>query len=192
VTNDYQSASGAIGSALSVSSMLGGNSSSASTTAGDPSGAGPGPGATSAASASGASSYAYASGEALSSTFTLTPQTLLVFTANAAGVSASSTQLGEYAGAYAMVQLYDYVGGQLSYGQAYAVVQTDGYTYSNLPSSLTASFVNLSSASMTGYAYAEASSSVQGVAAVPEPAALSLFLAGLGAVGVVARRRIRR
>ena len=187
-----QNADGAIGSALSVSALLGVNTASALTTSGDPAGAGTGPGASSIASAAGAGNTAYGSANLVSSSFTLTPHTLLVFSASPSGLSAATTALGESAYASAYVQFRAADSSQISYGAAYASAYTDGTSYISSPTSIKASFTNLTNAEATAYAYAYASTSAYGVAAIPEPESYALMLSGLLTVGLAVRRRRTR
>jgi hypothetical protein len=189
-TQDYHSASGALGSAVSTSSLFGSNSASARTTAGNPVGAGVGPGAVATATAAGANSVAYAGGNAMTANFTLSARTLLVFTASTSAVSVTNTQAGENGYAYATISLYSPdAAGQSSYGQSYANLNADGTRYDALAPLVTASFTNLASASTTGYAYVQAYAQAYGVTVVPEPETYALFLAGLASVAFMVQRR---
>lgn len=190
--SDSQNANGAIGSALSVSALLGGSSASSLTTAGDPAGADLWPGAWSSASAAGAHNSANGVAWLVASSFTLTPHTLLVFSGTPSGVKAATTALGEAAYASASVQISDAGNTQYANGRAYANVYADGATASWLPAFISASFSNLTNADVTGFAYAYASTSALGVAAIPEPASYALMVTGLLTVGLAVRRRRTR
>ncbi len=190
-SSQFQSASGAFGEALSVSALQGLSNSQAQTFAGNPTSAGAGPGGFASASTAGAGNDAYASGTLLNSGFTLSPRTLLVFTASVGNLSVNTSVLGEYSYASVSLGIYDSSNGptsQQSYGQAYASIQSDGSTYSSLPGSITASFTNLSGLSVSGFAYAQAYAYAS-TTAVPEPQTYGLMLLGLMALAPAIRRR---
>ena len=192
ITRDYHSDAGAVGAILSVSSLLGWNSASAGTTAGDPVGTGAGPGGAAFASVAGANSYARGVAYSLLSSFTLSPHTELVFTASTSDVSATGTELGDTAYALSGVELCtlpDCSSGPSSQGTSYVGVFSDGTTYSSLSPSVTASFFNFTNTAMTGTAYAGAYVFATGVATVPEPESWALLVAGLAVLGAVVRRR---
>jgi len=175
------------GTALSVSALFGNASSSGSTTTGDFFAPGSGPGASASASVFGVGTQAYGYGSVLSSNFTLSAKTLLIFSASTSGITATRTLAGETAQGYASVNLNDNNNSQSSYGQSITSVG-DNSNYSNLNPLIQASFVNLTAADVTGYAGASASAYVIG-APIPEPETYALMLAGLLAIGLVARRR---
>lgn len=185
-----QSASGAIGAGLSVSALQGISTAQAQTFAGNPTTAGAAPGSFASASTSGIGNSAYGSSSPLNSSgFTLSPRTLLVFSASVSSISVTSSVLGESAYASVTVGLYDSGGpsSQQSLGQAYAGIGSDGYTYSNVPGSVSASFTNLSGLPVTGTAYVQAYASVS-TTAVPEPRTYALMLAGLLSVRLLTGR----
>ena len=114
----------------------------------------------------------------------------MVFSANS-GTTAARTLAGEAAEATAFIQMSSDDNSQSSYGQSYIYVG-DNSNYSNLQPLIQASFVNLTAASVTGYASAYANAFAAGVTAVPEPETYAMMLVGVLVVGSLARRRNTR
>ena len=180
------------GSALSVSALVGNASSAASTAAGDFFTPGSGPGASASVSVAGLGAQANGSGYSLQSNFTLTANTLLIFSASTSGVTAARSLAGETAQGYASVNLSSNDNSQYSYGQSYAYV-ADNSNYTSLNPFIQASFVNLTAGDTTGYAYAYAAAyATGGIAPVPEPETFALMLAGMLSIGLFAHRRNSR
>lgn len=148
-----------------------------------------GPGAIASASAVGADHRASASGQGYDLKFSITPNTLLIVTADAP-TAAISLMLGEYASASAALSLHNADGSFNAQAQAYVYQTASGFAQSITPSSLQTSFVNLSAAPTDIYLGFYASADVSSIAAaVPEPASAGLALLGLAALGGVVRRR---
>ena len=106
-------------SALSVSALVGNALSGASTTAGDFFAPGAGPGASASVSVAGLGAQANGTGYNLQSSFTLTANTLLIFSASTSGLTAARSLAGEMAQGYATVSLSNNDNSQNSYGQSY-------------------------------------------------------------------------
>lgn len=91
---------------------------------------------------------------------------------------------------------YDNSSSSASYTYTYSYDPQTGYTYTYLPQNssksvtLAGAFVNTSTGDLNGNLYLQVSASGgTNVAAVPEPESYAMFLAGLGIVAAVARRR---
>ena len=178
--------------AFSVSALVGNASSGASTTAGDFFAPGAGPGASASVSVAGLGAQANSAGYSLQSSFTLTANTLLIFSASTCGLTAAHSLPGETAQGYATVSLSRNDNSQYSYGHSYIYADQNGL-YSSLNPTVLASFVNLTAGATTGYAYAYAAAhATGGIAPVPEPETYALMLAGMLTIGLFARRRNTR
>lgn len=187
-TDDWHHDYAALGSAIGpFSASKNGATSNASVLAGDSFVVGSGPAASASAGASDAGRAAYASGSTLTSAFTLSPYAKLVLSAETRGVDATAGA-GEYAHGYAEVALS--AGDQDSYSASSIEIdrRPGGVTAPpNLNAQIVASIVNDSPEAVYGYAYADAGVNV--VAAVPEPAAMTLMMTGLLFVAGLAARR---
>ncbi|PZP31273.1 MAG: hypothetical protein DI603_12970 [Roseateles depolymerans] len=186
---DWQYAPG-LGVAIPAVAVSGvGFSASASSTAGDLfQGAGWGGSAQASAVTAGVRSTAYA--ETYAGQFTLAPHTLLVLMADSPAATVSAA-LGEYASASAYLSVQSLDGSTQGSAYAQAYINADGAGYSNAPSFLQVSFVNLSGTAISGYLYGEAYAYAS-AAPVPEPGSAALMLGGLLGAGALLRRRARR
>lgn len=150
---------------------------------------GTGPGAVASAAAVGANHRAQASSQGSELKFSITPNTLLIVTADAP-TAATSLILGESAFATAVVSFRSSDNSFITQSQAYASQSPEGSVVSITPSSLQASFVNLTAAPTEVFLNFYASAYVTSIAAaVPEPASAGLALLGLAAIGGAVRRR---
>jgi hypothetical protein len=162
-------------------------------TAGNAYALGSGPSGLSFAAAIGAGSQSYAYGNVVSSSFTITPHTLLVLSASG-DASFSVSTAGDSAYAALSLNLYAQDNSQSSQGSIYAGIDAAGNRYSSLGHPVTASFANLGAAALTGQANGQVYVGVSGAgqptaaerqlfavlapSAVPEPGTRALLLAG--------------
>lgn len=150
---------------------------------------GTGPGAVASASAVGADHRAQASSQGSQLRFSVTPNTLLIVTADAP-TAALSLILGESAFATAVVSFRSVDNSFSTQSQAYVYQSPEGDALSITPSSLQTSFVNLTTAPTEVFMNFYASAYVSSIAAaVPEPGSAGLALLGLAAIGGAVRRR---
>jgi hypothetical protein len=190
---DVQSNSGPFGSSLSVSSLLGSTSASASTTAGNPQDLDAGAAGLAVASAAGAETEAYAYSFPLYSSFMLTPHSSLVFAADASGLNATATMFGEFAYAETEIDIYSDNGlgglGLAAFDYALTYVDPDGSTGSDGSNSLSVSYSNLTDSVAYGFGFAQAYVDVGDFAPVSEPRSDALVVAALLAMGALINRR---
>lgn len=149
---------------------------------------GTGPGAT-AASTSSAGNNSSATAGSNSSSFTLTPNTLLVLSADVPTLQ-SVAGAGEAAIATAALHIYSTDQSFHSSSVAWLNFYADGTTYQVMPSLMQAAFVNLSTSSLTGTLnYGVYAGTTGGTLPVPEPTSAGLALLGLATIGGLVRRR---
>ncbi len=148
--------------------------------------------------------YASADGSPVNASFTITPWTAVLFTADASGTA--KTTIGfdgvdrEYANASVSMTAYlspgiDSQEYHSAYRSAYASDSWDGSGYTGQTVSfaglLRLGFGNFSGEAVNGLVYASASASGGTSLPVPEPHTYALMLAGLATVGLWVRRRRR-
>jgi hypothetical protein len=180
---------GVLGEALTTTLAFGSNLGSASITAGPIGPTATGPGAFATATSTGTGVSTSSAGYALSSQFTLTPNTLLVLLASAPTLSVSGTQFGDTAQATVFLQLRGLNSQQVSEGRSFLSLNPNG-TISDLSYlTVTASFANLTNLPLDGYASARAQAESMGIgAAVPEPSAYLMLGVGLLVIGARLRQ----
>lgn len=184
----YLNNSGALGGSAPYQLTGPGTSASSQWLAGDLF-TGAGPGAVASASAVGADHRAQANSQGSEIKFSVTPNTLLIVTADAP-TAALSLILGESGFATAAVALRSADNSFSAESQAYVYRSPDGSALSITPTSLQTSFVNLTAAPTEVFLNFYASAYVTSIAAaVPEPASAGLALLGLAAIGGAVRRR---
>ena len=149
----------------------------------------------------GVAAYSNTNSYPVTASFTITPNTGIIFTTSFAGTA--STTVGrvgndsEYASAQGnlSINLNEANGGQYYSGNknAYANYIFSAGSYAGQTNSFAGavqlSYANFTSIPVTGFIYASASAYTQSSLPVPEPETWALMLAGLGTLVFVARRR---
>jgi hypothetical protein len=187
------SASGALGSAISLSAVEGLSSAYGQTFAADPSSGQPGLAAWASAKTAGDGNSASSNVNLWSGVrLTLSPRTAIALTANTSNLSITTSVLGETAHARAGVSMFSEEGPnpQQSFGQSWISISAEGVVTSNLSNEVRAYYPNISDFPLNVAAFAGADVTVRGpVSAVPEVRSSGLVMLGLLALAPLLRRR---